>query len=41
MDFIESVDLLCEDCRHHQGEDDGQDPGIGHHVDADWVYEVV
>ena len=41
MDCIESVDLIGEDYRYHKGEDDGQDLGIGHHVDVYWIDEVV
>ena len=37
MDCIESVDLIGEDYRYHKGEDDGQDLGIGHHVDVYWI----
>ena len=41
IDCVESVDLVGKGCGHHQGENDGQELGIGHHVDVYWVYEVV
>ena len=31
------VDLLTESCRHDQGEEDGEDGGVGLQVDADWA----
>ena len=31
------VDLLTESCGHDQGEEDGEDGGVGLQVDADWA----
>ena len=41
MDCVESAGLNGEDCGYHQGDDDGQDLWVGHHVNTNWVYEVV
>ena len=31
------MDLSNESCRHNQGEEDGEDGGVGLQVDADWA----